>query len=684
MRLLTLLPLMIGLGFLTACSGGGGESVALETGDVNSGSGTDTSSGNTNSGNDGSSSGNNNTTPPQPTGPQPGEIVAASEPDPQGEYPATGTTFQPAPDPVLEPNSDFIRPIVEIVSQPNPYIAGNSDRLSLQAADNTGGSGLKEISCSMDGGAYSPCGNQLDLSNLSEGLHTVTAYASDWDGNQSGLVSYTFYVDQTPPDVEITQAPVAATQSPNANFSFEALDDGSGVANYQCAINSSALGTCQANEAFQGLNEGPQQLSVAAVDAVGNTSEVTTYNWVVDYSGPQINVINQPPAVVYTGAPNSVVRFDVEDLWSPEGIQNTCVLNGQNIACASLNDITVTTNQEAQYNLVITATDIAGNSSSQMITWQVLTEAEPRTTNLAVGDLRPVDILFVVDNSGSMDFERANLAQRIDGMIQAIDDLDWQISIISTDSSTDDYKSNGRLIELIGMPGQYVLDSTMDTALAQTVFGNTIQGFPSGSPTEEAIYSSRLMIERYLAGEPAQNQFIRQGADLSIVVLSDEDESSDGNGARITPQGFIDFVNNSFNNQKNMVFHSIITRPGDSVCLSGEGFNYGNVYDQLSRLTGYGELGGAIIGSVCEQDYTTQLADIGQSVRDLQNSIELDCMPFDADKDGTPEVMISYRADANQAYAPYTATNLIQGQRVVFDALLPPGDYKVDYQCKIN
>ncbi len=621
---------------------------------------------------------------PAPGGATPGDIVAASEPDPNGSYPTLGQTLQANPDPLVEPNSDRIVPVIGITAQPNAYIGGNNGTIQLGAADNIGGSGLRDIECNIDGAGYTSCGSTLDMSELSEGIHTVTARAIDWDDNVSTEVSYSFYVDQTVPTVNIAQAPPAATADVNAAFTFQATDIGSGVSHYECRIGSGSLANCNDQTAFQGLPEGPHTVYVQAVDNVGNISPMTTHDWVVDLSPPMINVQTQPASIVYIDSPDPIVNFNVMDQYSPNNIMTTCLLNGVAINCASGTDLAVATAQPATYTLVVTATDALGHSTSETINWQSVRETEDRSTNLAVGDVRPVDILFVVDNSGSMAFERSNLAQRIAGMINIIDGLDWQIAVTSTDSTTNDAKSDGNFVELIGMPGQYILDSNMDPALAQSVFGNTVQNFGGGSGTEEGIHSSKRVIDRYVNGETQHTNFIRNGADLSIVVLSDEDERSNGVDVRTTPQQFVNYVNNTFNNQKNMVFHSIITRPGDSACLSGEGAAYGNTYDALSRLTGYGEAGGAIIGSVCSNDYTSQLADIGQSVLDLQNSIQLSCVPFDADNDGTPEVMISYRTDAGQPYTVYTAPRTFSNDRVVFNDLLPPGDYKADYKCKIN
>ena len=632
----------------------------------------------------------NPTPTPQPQPPvitaSPGEIVSASDPDPDPM-----ATYPPSSDPVVfapsfdaEPNTDYIVPIISITAYPNAYTPNDGGTIQLWAADNNGGSGLKFIECSVDKGAYADCGTQLDLSNLSEGIHLIEARANDWDENQSTVVSYAFYVDQTPPVVMIENKPMPTTTSQDATFQFAAQDEGSGVDRYVCRKNGEILRTCNSTEAYSDLPEGPHSLVVSAVDSVGNVSENASYKWTVDMSPPVISWQTQPNAQIYTGM-DAMLNFKVTDTYSPNNIAVVCTLNGVAMACAAGQTYSVPAPVEGNWSFSVTATDEVGNAASSSISWAAVKMAEDRSTSIMVGDDRPVDILFVVDNSGSMDFERSNLAQRIDGMITMIDGLDWQIAVTSTDSQNTDAKSDGRLLELLGLPGEYILDSNMDVTVAQSVFGDTIQNFGNGSGTEEGIYSSKRVIDRFLAGEAPHTDFLRNGADLSIVVLSDEDEASTGgSNVRITPQEFVNFVDTSFNSTKNMVFHSIIAKPGDTDCLNGEGANAGDEYDALSRLTGFGETGGAIIGSVCETDYANQLKDIGQSVKDLQNSIKLQCNPFDADSDGTPDVQVYYRLDSNANYVLYNGTRSFNNDRVIFDDLLPPGDYKVDYQCRIN
>lgn len=517
-----------------------------------------------------------------------------SQPDSSAQYMDLGQAIEPTPDPLIEPNTDYTIPIIEISERPQDFIGENQTRIGFRAADNVGGSGLKEIQCRIDAGGWQSCGPLLELKELEEGEHHIFARSEDWDDNQSTEVSCSFTVDLTPPLVQIDQAPPASTTEDEALFHFSASDEDSGVSHYECSVNGQDFQACQAETLFEDLQPGHYELIVQAWDNVGHVSAPASHQWDVTH------------------------KIDEKSLLT------------------------------------------------------------------TVNDVRPVDILFVVDNSGSMSFERSNLAHRIDGMIKVIEGLDWQIAVTSTDASSHDAESDGKLIEMIGAPGTYVLDSSMDDQWAQNIFGQTVQNFPGGSGREEGIYVSHRVIERYQDGEAHHRQFLRNNADLAIVVLSDEDESSTGKHARMSPQTFLDEFHQAFSGQKNLVFHSIITQPGDKQCHNGHGAHYGNLYDELSRLTGHGELGGAIIGSVCEQDYTAQLADIGQSVKDLTNSIELECPAVDTNNDGTPEVEVLYKAAKSSSYSSYTALHIIEKDRIVFNDLLPPGDYKVNYKCISN
>ena len=110
---------------------------------------------------------------------------------------------------------------------------------------------------------------------------------------------------------------------------------------------------------------------------------------------------------------------------------------------------------------------------------------------------------------------------------------------------------------------------------------------------------------------------------------------------------------------------------------------YGIEYEKLSKLTGYGKPGGAVIGSICAEDYTDLLKDIGQSVKDKHNTIALNCQPStDEGDDEQAEILVTHKAVDNTDYEPYFENYVIEDQRVIFDELLEPGDYRLGFSCK--
>lgn len=569
---------------------------------------------------------------------------------------------------------DTVPPVVQWVATPtNP---NSSPASEFQFSGTDSGSGLARLECRRDGGSISPCSSPISLA-LADGQYQFEVRAVDQVGNLSNWISYQWLVDQTAPVVQITQSPESLTAESAASLAFSVVESGSGVDRIECDLNGAGYTPCSSPTTYN-VAEGEQNFSVRAIDRAGNTSAVVQAWWVVDQTGPSISFVRQPQDIVFIGE-DAQIQFLADD---PSGLSSVeCFLDGQSRPCENNVLFTEASSIERKVVLSVAATDTLGNATVVNIQWDFQFNYVAQSTEVTVSPDRPVDVLFVVDNSGSMDDERANLAQRIDGFIERIDGLDWQISVISTDV-TSSQNAQGNFVELIGMPGEYILDASMDVQLAQTVFGNTVQGFGNGSPDEMGIYATKLSIDRYLAGQTEHTQFYREEADLSVIVLSDEDENSDGNDVAISPEDMITFVQDSFGPEKNFTWHSMVTMTGDADCLSQQSFAHeGRTYEELSRLTGHGEVGGAIIGSVCDPDYTAQLADIGQSVKDRQNTIQLNCTPADQDGDGTGDILVNFTPDGQSVAQPFTKAYTLQGTALIYSELLLPGQYEVEYSC---
>lgn len=304
------------------------------------------------------------------------------------------------------------------------------------------------------------------------------------------------------------------------------------------------------------------------------------------------------------------------------------------------------------------------------------TQYKDNTKFVSVNEIaEKVDILVVIDNSGSMRYEQASMANRFDSFIDQLQSLDWRVAITTTDMQ---YPSrDGADGKLLGFGNNRVFLSKDDgVQSAKTMFGQTIQRSENGSGNEQGIHATYKALERALNPSDNNSKFLRSQAGLAVIVVTDADETPSGGKNNKGPKNYGDnlrnFVAATFPS-KAFKFHSIIVKPDDTACLKYAGSNnedYGKEYFNLSTNTN------GIVGSVCETDYSAQLKEMGQSTAELVKNISLDCAPVDSDKDGKPDITIVDLMTQKQV-TDYT----VNGNQVSLVQALPIGQYKVDYRC---
>ena len=285
---------------------------------------------------------------------------------------------------------------------------------------------------------------------------------------------------------------------------------------------------------------------------------------------------------------------------------------------------------------------------------------------------KKLDVLVVIDNSGSMATEQANMAQRFNTFIDELNGLDWQVGIVTTDVSQDTELRDGRLIPFRGGFTGRVITSQMDLATAKDSFAQTIQrSDPNASGDEQGIAASYRAIERSQVAGSDNSALFRADAALAIVIVTDANESPKGGVAtlRNDPAKLISLIK-GIAPQKAISINSIIVKSGDKACLSVNGNeSYGTVYEAASGSTG------GVIGTVCAADYASQLTLIGQTAAGLVNSITLACQPVDANGDGKVDIEIR---DPNMNIV--SGYNL-QGLQIKLSTPLSIGRTNVKYYC---
>lgn len=213
-----------------------------------------------------------------------------------------------------------------------------------------------------------------------------------------------------------------------------------------------------------------------------------------------------------------------------------------------------------------------------------------------------VDILWVIDNSGSMGNEQDDLANNFNLFIQDFitRGIDFKMAITTTD---------GRSSYAGVMRGDtnQLTDEAAANNEAQFIqnFQNWIRVGTGGSGTEMGLYGSQRFFERY-------SSWARSNAYLAVVYVSDEQDQSNG-----TVQSYVDALRALKSNAGYIKPYSIVTTE--------------NPGSQESLGTRYVELTNGMNGVVADihQPFYDTLRDFGGSILNLLDSFPLSSAPID-------------------------------------------------------
>ncbi|MBU1429221.1 hypothetical protein KKF91_01545 [Myxococcota bacterium] len=232
-----------------------------------------------------------------------------------------------------------------------------------------------------------------------------------------------------------------------------------------------------------------------------------------------------------------------------------------------------------------------------------------------------VDVLFVIDNSGSMGEEQENLEDNFAEFISGATTFqnDYQIGIVTTDMDAED--EQGRLQ---GNPR--ILTRNPDV---ERQFSNNADVGTSGAGEEHGLEAAQKALADPLIFDSGNacaadadctepdlcvagvcggfnRGFLRDEAALELIFVSDEDDYSPG-----TLNFYVDFFKNlkGFRNDGLFHAHAIVgARNGSASACSGSGgeADAGQRYVEVSRRTN------GRVFSICDDDFGAPLRDIGE------------------------------------------------------------------------
>ncbi len=237
-----------------------------------------------------------------------------------------------------------------------------------------------------------------------------------------------------------------------------------------------------------------------------------------------------------------------------------------------------------------------------------------------------VDILFVIDNSGSMLEEQTKLGPALSSFMSSIAKIDWQIGITTSDTSNGMFGLKGSLVPMKGTATKILTKNVPNygAVFANTVIRDELIGCvdPNCPSADERPLEAATMA---IAKRSTDNAgFFRSGADLAVVVLTDEDEQSTGAGT--TGASVVSAVTSAFGPNKTFTGFGIIVRPGDTACYNAQrAANGAGTYGTYAAA--FATLTSGLTGSICDADYGPTLSSIGTRVREMVRTITLKQMP---------------------------------------------------------
>lgn len=254
---------------------------------------------------------------------------------------------------------------------------------------------------------------------------------------------------------------------------------------------------------------------------------------------------------------------------------------------------------------------------------------------------RKIDVLWVVDNSGSMATSQSNLTTNFQSFMTRFQNLnyDFHIGVTTTEAYIATFlnrESYSHLKDGVGTnhSGVFVLDNQTPN-LVSTFVTNAMQG-TSGSGDERAFSSFQAALN-----DTQNSAFRRSDAYLAIIIISDEDDFSTST---------INYINNDYSSPLLYPVSNFVTwldQFTNSVIASdGSGRNYSvssiAIYDQtclaqlnsqfIGRSIGqrYGQLAdltGGVKASLCA-DFGTSLQLISNTILELSSVFKLDRTPI--------------------------------------------------------
>lgn len=253
----------------------------------------------------------------------------------------------------------------------------------------------------------------------------------------------------------------------------------------------------------------------------------------------------------------------------------------------------------------------ACNKDANFLNEDLTPPRQERDNRYVIGELArasSVDVVFVIDNSGSMGWIQDNIVQNAAIFMEEfmrISLVEWKMGIISTDNSD----TVREITQYLGFqsPFNRRTPNVIDT------FQRAVDSLGTrGSGSERVFYN----LDRALRGVP---DFLRKRSQLAVIMVTDEVEQSEREGRdRYEPLTFVQIIKNYLSKGNLVRFYGALQMRDFSDCTNWSGGGTYGPYRGSRYEAVVKETGGFTI-SACADDFGTKLAEIGKDIVSLAN-----------------------------------------------------------------
>jgi hypothetical protein len=206
-----------------------------------------------------------------------------------------------------------------------------------------------------------------------------------------------------------------------------------------------------------------------------------------------------------------------------------------------------------------------------------------------------VDILWVIDNSGSMQSYQNDVIRHTDKFMNEFTSagrIDWRMGLISSDESEEPYLGFAQY-------NNRFFDYTDPNPVA--TFQDAVNQLGTNGSYTEKFFGPSL---KWMSSD----QFVRPDAFLAIIMISDEPEQTDG----LSAQTYFNELVNMKGGKSDLikVYTAIAAKKGlQPPCSEGVIDDYvGSRWEEIKDLSG------ALAFSACSADFGSEMANVAQSI----------------------------------------------------------------------